>query len=42
MAIATFTIIKQLMHVQVNHSDVGTRICLETTHRVHNDDLTVM
>ena len=27
----------QFQHVLVNHSDVSSRICLETTHRVHND-----
>ena len=39
---ATYTIIIQLKQVLVNNSDVSTRICLETTHRVHNDALTVM
>ena len=29
----------QFKHVLVNHSDVSSRICLETTHRVHNDGL---
>ena len=35
-------IIKQFKHVLVNHSDVSSRICLETTHRVHNDALAGM
>ena len=32
------------MHVLVNHSDVtcSSRICLESTHRVHNDGLAGM
>ena len=32
----------QFKHVLVNHSDVSSRICLETTHRVHNDGLAGM
>ena len=32
----------QFKHVLVNHSDVTSRICLETTHRVHNDGLAGM
>ena len=37
MSLATHNTNIQLKHVLVNHSDVSSRICLETTHRVHND-----
>ena len=40
--IATHNIYIQFKHVLVNHSDVSSRICLETTHRVHNDGLAGM
>ena len=39
MSIATHNINIQFKHVLVNHSDVSFRICLETTHRVHNEGL---
>ena len=42
MSIATHSINIQFKHVLVNHSDVTSRICLETTHRVHNDGLAGM
>ena len=42
MSIATHNINKQFKHVLVYHSDVSPRICLETTHRVHNDGLAGM
>ena len=42
MSIATYNINIQFKHVLVNHSDVSSRLCLETTHRVHNDGLTGM
>ena len=35
MSIATHNINIQFKHVLVNHSDVSSRICLETTHRVY-------
>ena len=42
MSIATHNINIQFKHVLVNHSDVTLRICLETTHRVHNVGLAGM
>ena len=43
MSIATYIIIKHLKHVfGKNHSEVRTRIYLETTHRAHNDALAGM
>ena len=42
MSIATQNINIPFKHVLVNHSDVSSRICLETTHRVHNDGLAGM
>ena len=42
MSIATHTITIQFKHVLVNHSDVSSRICLETTHRVNSDGLAGM
>ena len=27
------------IHLSTNHNDVRTKICLETTHRVHNNAL---
>ena len=42
MSIATHNINIQFKHVLVNHSDVTSRICLETTHRFLNDGLAGM
>ena len=41
MSIATHNINIQFKRVLVNHSDVSSKICLETTHRVHNDGLAI-